>query len=107
MELSIPAKFYCFMATTFLRADIQTCQKTNFLGTGCFRKSGITSALIEIQSSFYAHFKANKMPFPMIYYTNIFRTVIIKSSRATSRVKWLNVKEPTFRGQSPSSSSGY
>jgi hypothetical protein len=63
MEISIPAKFYCFMATRFLKADIQSCQKTHFLGTSCLTKSGITSALIEIQSSFYAHFKATKMPF--------------------------------------------
>jgi hypothetical protein len=73
MEISILAKFYCFMATSFLRADIQNCQKTRFFGTSCLRKSGVTSALIEIQGSFYAHFKANKMPFPMTYYTNIFK----------------------------------
>jgi hypothetical protein len=28
--LSIPAKFYCFMATRVLRADIQSCQKNSF-----------------------------------------------------------------------------
>jgi hypothetical protein len=33
MEISIPAKFYCFMATRFLRADILSCQETNFLDT--------------------------------------------------------------------------
>jgi hypothetical protein len=65
MEISIPAKFYRFMATTFLRPDIQSFKKTCFLATSCQRKSGITSALNEIQSSFYAHFKANKMPFPI------------------------------------------
>jgi hypothetical protein len=69
MEASIPAKFYWFTATRFLRVDIQSCQKTNFLGTSCLRKSGITSALIEVQSSFYANFKANKMPFPVNYHT--------------------------------------
>jgi hypothetical protein len=68
------------MATTFLRADIQSCQKTRFLATSCLRKSGITSALIEIQHSFYAHFKENKMPFPMTYYTNIFSTVMFSRS---------------------------
>jgi hypothetical protein len=76
MEISIPAKFYCFMATRFLTADIQICQKTCFLTTSCLRKSGITSAQIEIQNSFYGHFKANKMPFQMTYYTNIFSTVM-------------------------------
>jgi hypothetical protein len=36
------------------------------------------------------------------------RLCIIKSSRATSRVRWLNgEKKTTFRGPSPSSSSGY
>jgi hypothetical protein len=80
MGISILAKFYCFKATRFLRADIQSCQKTRFLATSCLRKSGITSALIEIQSSFYAHFKANKMPFIVIYYTNIFSTVMFSRS---------------------------
>jgi hypothetical protein len=56
--VSIPAKFYCFIATRFLRANIQNCKKkTRFFSTRCLRKSVITSALIEIQSSFYAHFK--------------------------------------------------
>jgi hypothetical protein len=27
MGISIPAKFYCFMATRFLTADIQICKK--------------------------------------------------------------------------------
>jgi hypothetical protein len=74
--ISIPAKFYCFMATRFLAADIQSCQKTRFFCTSCLRKSGITSAWIEIQSSFYAYFKANEMLFPMTYCTNIFSTVM-------------------------------
>jgi hypothetical protein len=30
MEISIPAKFYCFMATIFLEADIQSYQKRVF-----------------------------------------------------------------------------
>jgi hypothetical protein len=30
VEISIPAKFYCFMATSFLSEDIQSCQKTRF-----------------------------------------------------------------------------
>jgi hypothetical protein len=80
MEVSIPAKFYCFMATRFLRADIQSCPKIHSLGTSCLRKSGITSALIQIQSSFYAHFKANEMPFPMTYCTNIFSTIMFSGS---------------------------
>jgi hypothetical protein len=79
MEISISAKFSCFMSTRLLRADIQNCRKT-FFGTHCLRKSGIISALIHIQNSFYAHFKANKTPFPMIYYTNIFSTVMFSRS---------------------------
>jgi hypothetical protein len=31
MEISIPAKFYCFMATRFLTAHIQSCQKLVYL----------------------------------------------------------------------------
>jgi hypothetical protein len=81
METGIPAKFYCFMATRFLRADIQSCQKNSFfLATSCLRKSGITSALTEIQSSLYARFKASRMPFPMTYYTNIFSRVMYQRS---------------------------
>jgi hypothetical protein len=76
MEISIPAKFYWFLATRFLRADIQSWQKTCFLGTSCLRKSGTTATLTKIQSSFYPHFKANKIMFPMTYYTNIFSTVM-------------------------------
>jgi hypothetical protein len=68
MVISVPAKFYCIMETRCLTADIQNCQKTCSVGISCLRKSSITCALIEIQSSFYAHFKANKMPFPMTYY---------------------------------------
>jgi hypothetical protein len=78
MEISIAAKFHWFMATRVLRADIQSCQKTSFLARSCLWKSGITSTLIELQSSFYAHFKANKMPFPTTYYTNTFSTVVFK-----------------------------
>jgi hypothetical protein len=90
MQISIPAKFCCFMATRFLRADIQICQKTRFLGISCLRKSGIRSALIEIQSSFYANFKANKMPFPMTYYTNIFSTVIFSRSSNSTFVHYFS-----------------
>jgi hypothetical protein len=50
--------------------------KNLFFGTSCLGKSGITSALIEIQSSLYAQFKANKMPSPVICHTNIFSTVM-------------------------------
>jgi hypothetical protein len=44
-----------------------------------------------------------------LLYSNYIKTiiVIIKSSRATSRVKWLKAKKTTFIGPSPSSSSGY
>jgi hypothetical protein len=78
IEISIPAKFYCFMPTGFLTADVQFCKKKKraFFGTSCLRKSGITSARIKIHSSFYAHFKANEMPFPMTYCTNIFSIVM-------------------------------
>jgi hypothetical protein len=97
MEISIPAKFYCFLATTFLRADIQNCQKTHFLATSCLRKSGITSALIELQSLFYANFKDNKMPFPMTYYTNIFSTVMFsRSSHLTFDLVFLKMRYFNF-----------
>jgi hypothetical protein len=80
LAISIPAKFYCFMTTRFLTADIQICQKTSLFGTSCLRKSGITSTRIEEQILFYAHFKANEMPFPMTYYTNTFSTVMYPMS---------------------------
>jgi hypothetical protein len=38
MEISIRTKFYCFMATRFLTADIQSCQKMRFFGTSSLRK---------------------------------------------------------------------
>jgi hypothetical protein len=97
IEISIPAKFYCFMATRFLTADIQSSQKTHFFCTSCLRKSGITSAWIEIQSSFYAHLKANKNPFPMIYYTNIFSTVMYpRSSHSTFDLVFLKIRYYNF-----------
>jgi pantothenate kinase len=94
MDLIIPAKFYCYMATRFLRSDIQSCQTTNFLGTSCLRKKrGITSTLTETQSSFYAHFKANKMPFPMTCYRNIFSAVMFsRSSNLTFDLAFLKMR---------------
>jgi hypothetical protein len=81
MEISIPAKFYCFDATRFLRADIWICRKKkSFLVASWLRKSGITSALTQIQNLFYAHFKADKMPFQMTYYTNIFSITVFSRS---------------------------
>jgi hypothetical protein len=38
IEISIPAKFYCFMATRFLRADIQSCQKNSLFGHKLLKK---------------------------------------------------------------------
>jgi hypothetical protein len=98
MEISIPAKVYCFVATRFLPADIQSCQKKlSFFSTSCLRKSGIPSALIEIQSSFYAHFKANKMLFPMTYSTNIFSTVMFcRSSNLTFDLVFLKIRYFNF-----------
>jgi hypothetical protein len=66
VEKHIPVKFYFFMTISFLRADIQICQKYRFFGTSCLRKGDITSTLIEAQSSF-AYFKDNKVPFPVTY----------------------------------------
>jgi hypothetical protein len=79
-EISIPAKFYCFMATRFWTADIKFVKKHVFFGTGCLREIGVSSVWIEIHSSFYAHFKANEMPFPMTYYTNVFSTLMYPRS---------------------------
>jgi hypothetical protein len=80
MEICIPAKMYCFITTRLLTADIQRCQKTRYWPQVVLEKSGITSAMIDIQSSFYAHFKASKMPYPMTYCTNIFSTVMFSGS---------------------------
>jgi hypothetical protein len=30
MDISIPAKFYCFKTIRFLRGDIKSCQKNSF-----------------------------------------------------------------------------
>lgn len=61
----------------------------SFLDTSCLRQNGITSALIETQSSLYVHFKANKMSFPMICY-NIFTTVMFpRSSNSTYDIVFL------------------
>jgi hypothetical protein len=93
IEISISAKFYCFMATRFLAVDIKSCQKTHFFSTSCLRKGGITSARIEIQSLFYVHFKANEMPFPVTYCTNIFSTVMYpRSSNLTFDLVFLKMR---------------
>jgi hypothetical protein len=46
-----------------------------FISTCCLRKSVIISVLHETQSSFYVCFRANKMPCPITYNTNIFSTL--------------------------------
>jgi hypothetical protein len=85
------------LATGFLRADIQSCKKIHFLGTGSRRKSGITSAVIEIQSSFYAHFKAKKLPLSVTYYTNIFsKAVNSRSSNLTFDLVFLKMRYFNF-----------
>jgi hypothetical protein len=71
------------------------------LGTSCLRKSAITSALIEIQSSFYAHFKANKTLCPMTCYANIFSTVTFSSSSNLTfdlflKMRYFNFSEKIF-----------
>jgi hypothetical protein len=97
IEISIPAKFYCLIATKFLTADIQSCQKMRFVGKSCLRKSGITSARIQIQSSFYAHFKANEIPFPITCYTNTFSTVNYRrSSNLTFYLVFLKMRYFNF-----------
>jgi hypothetical protein len=48
MKISMPAKFYCFMAIRILRADIHLkFSKISLLGTSCVRKSRVASVLIE------------------------------------------------------------
>jgi hypothetical protein len=66
MQITIPTKFYCFMATRILREDVQICQRETRLfywggGTTYLRKFDVTCALTETRASFYAHFKANNM----------------------------------------------
>jgi hypothetical protein len=66
MQISFPAKFFCFMTTVILRGDVHICKREPrfFLGGGgrsCLRKCDVTCAVIETRTSFYAHFKANKM----------------------------------------------
>jgi hypothetical protein len=59
IEMGVPVKFCSFVAAGGFREDIQSCQRTYFLATSCLREGGMASALIEIRSSFYAHFGAN------------------------------------------------
>jgi hypothetical protein len=85
------------MDTRFLAADIQSCQKTRFFGTSCLGKSCITSARIEVQSSFYADFKTNEMPFPVTCCTNIFSTVMYpRSSNLTFDLVFLKIRYSNF-----------
>jgi hypothetical protein len=50
-----------------------------------------------IKSSFYSHFKANEMPFPMTYYTNIFSTVMYpRSSHLTFNFVFLKMRHFNF-----------
>jgi hypothetical protein len=80
-------------------SDILSCL---VLGKCCLRESGMTSALIETQSSFYAHFKANKMPFMMPYYSDIFSTILfLRSSNLTfslvfPKILCFNLKKETY-----------
>jgi hypothetical protein len=53
------------------------------MGKGFHRESGI-SPLIQAQSSFYAHYKVNNMPFPVTYYINIFSTVMLSKQQTNS-----------------------
>jgi hypothetical protein len=76
METSIPAKFYYFMVTDFLRADKHICQNKLVSGTNYLRNYGITSALLEVIGSF-THLKANKMPFQIVFHISTFRTVVL------------------------------
>jgi hypothetical protein len=54
MVVSIPTKFYCLLDTRFWLTDFQILGVAHFWGTSWLRKSGMTSALIEIWSSFCA-----------------------------------------------------
>jgi hypothetical protein len=59
--------------------------KEIIFGISCIRKRSISSVLIETQSSFYAHFKANKMTFPIILFTNILQNYVFKVLRSDFR----------------------
>jgi hypothetical protein len=52
----------------------------SFLEMSCHRRNGITSALIETQGLFYAHFKVNKITFLVTCHTNIFSTIMFSRS---------------------------
>jgi hypothetical protein len=84
IEISIPAKFYCLMATRFSTADIQSCQKNAFFGT-----------------SYRVHFmlisKLMKCPFQLTYYTNILSTVMYpRSSNLTFDLVFLKMRYFNF-----------
>lgn len=75
------------VATRFLNVDNQICQKTCSLCISCLRRSGITSASVEVQSSFYAAFKAKEMPSPVTSYSNIFSIVMFPRSASLTFLK--------------------
>jgi hypothetical protein len=79
------------MDSRFLKADIQSFQKTRFLSTSCLRKSGVISVLNDTQF-IYASFIANKMLFPMTCYMNIFTMAMFsRSSNVTSDLVFLKI----------------
>jgi hypothetical protein len=81
----------------FESRHLKLSKKLVFLATSCLIKSGVTSALIERESSFFAHFKANKIPFIMTYYTEIFSTVMFsRSSNLTVDLVFLKMRYFNF-----------
>jgi hypothetical protein len=76
MDVSIPVRFCSFIPTGFLRTDVNSCQKANFLDTGCLRKCGKTSVPIET----VLILKLLKCLFQVTYHTNIFSTIMFSGS---------------------------
>jgi hypothetical protein len=74
LKISIHDKSYCFMATSILRADIQKLSQNSFCRHKLPSRMWHNFFPLKTQSSFYAHFKVNKLCFPITCYTNTYIT---------------------------------
>jgi hypothetical protein len=81
MEITVSLPNFTALWPLDFWEQIPKClRKSCSSGTNCLRKNGLTSALIEKESSFCNHFEANKMYFPMTCYTEKFSAVMFSRS---------------------------
>jgi hypothetical protein len=77
MKPGVRTEFYCYMVARSLRTDILICQENSVLGKYILEKWH-SLYLIEVQSLFYAHFRANEMPFSLTSFTIIFSLLVFR-----------------------------